>query len=141
MADNVNVPGGSAGPVATDEISGVHHQRVKVQHGADGSATDVSAASPLPVSEIAAGAVLSTAVTVGTSATALPSSALSSRKSMIVFNNGNTTIYLGPSGVTTSSGLPVYAGAYSPAINLGAGVTLYAISGSAGQNVRVFEVS
>ena len=35
--------------IAADNISGVKHQRVKVQHGADGSATDVSTAAPLPV--------------------------------------------------------------------------------------------
>ena len=43
--------------VATDEVGGAHVQRVKVQHGADGSATDVSSASPLPVSD--AGGALS----------------------------------------------------------------------------------
>lgn len=47
MPDNVKA---STDPtVATDEIEGRHVQRVKVQHGADGTATDVSAASPLPV--------------------------------------------------------------------------------------------
>ncbi len=50
MADNVELNAGSGGATtATDEISGVHHQRIKIQHGADGSATDVSTASPLPV--------------------------------------------------------------------------------------------
>lgn len=49
MADNVTLNPGSAGAtIAADEIGGVQHQRVKVQHGADGAATDVSAASPLP---------------------------------------------------------------------------------------------
>ena len=50
MADNVELNSGSGGAtLATDDISGTHHQRVKIQHGADGSATDVSSASPLPV--------------------------------------------------------------------------------------------
>ena len=50
MADNTQLNAGSGGDlIATDEIAGVKHQRVKVQHGADGSASDVSAASPLPV--------------------------------------------------------------------------------------------
>ena len=51
MADNVELSAGSGGPIiAADDIGpGVWHQRVKIQHGADGSATDVSAASPLPV--------------------------------------------------------------------------------------------
>ena len=50
MADNTELNSGTGGDtIATDEIGGIKHQRVKVQHGADGSATDVSAASPLPV--------------------------------------------------------------------------------------------
>jgi hypothetical protein len=50
MADNVTANAGSGGAVfATDDIGGVHHTRVKIEHGADGSATDVSTASPLPV--------------------------------------------------------------------------------------------
>ena len=49
MPDNITLDSGSGGEtLATDLISGVQHQRVKVQHGADGSATDVSAASPMP---------------------------------------------------------------------------------------------
>ncbi len=56
MPDNVPVEDaafndGVAFPVAADEIGGVKHQRVKVQHGADGSATDVSSASPMPVGD------------------------------------------------------------------------------------------
>ena len=52
MADNFNAKE-TAGetPVASDEIAGVKHQRVKIQHGADGSATDASTASPLPIQE------------------------------------------------------------------------------------------
>lgn len=50
MADNTVLNAGAGGDtIASDEIAGIKHQRVKVQHGADGSATDVSAASPLPV--------------------------------------------------------------------------------------------
>src|SRR5436190_20985198 len=35
--------------ISTDDIAGVKVQRVKVQHGADGAATDVSTASGLPI--------------------------------------------------------------------------------------------
>ena len=50
MADNLNVPGGSAGPAATDEIGGIHFQRIKLVHGADGvNAGDVATGNPLPV--------------------------------------------------------------------------------------------
>ena len=50
MADNITLNSGTGGAsLASDDISGVQHQRVKVQFGADGSATDVSATAPLPV--------------------------------------------------------------------------------------------
>ncbi len=50
MVDDIQL-GARSGRVksAADDISGVLHPRVKVQHGADGSATDVSTASPMPV--------------------------------------------------------------------------------------------
>jgi hypothetical protein len=52
MADNTTLSAGAGGDViSTDDIAGVKVQRVKVQHGADGSATDVSTASPLPVDQ------------------------------------------------------------------------------------------
>lgn len=47
MADN-SQPGGTGDIYATDDIGGVKWQRVKATYGADGSATDVSAATPLP---------------------------------------------------------------------------------------------
>jgi len=50
MADGTTLNAGTGGDViATDDIGGVKHQRVKVQHGADGAASDVSATNPLPV--------------------------------------------------------------------------------------------
>lgn len=50
MADNIVLNAGSGGAtIAADDISSVWHQRVKVEYGADGSATDVSLANPLPV--------------------------------------------------------------------------------------------
>jgi len=49
MADNVAITAGSGTSIAADDIGGVKHQRVKVEFGADGSATDVSASDPMPV--------------------------------------------------------------------------------------------
>ena len=50
MADNtqLNTNATSGDIIATDDIAGVKHQRVKVEFGVDGSATDVSATNPLP---------------------------------------------------------------------------------------------
>lgn len=52
MADNVTLNAGSGGSVlATDDISSVHYQRVKVTWGVDGTATDVSDSNPLPIDD------------------------------------------------------------------------------------------
>lgn len=49
MADNVGYTPGTGATVAADDIGGVLHQRVKIGIGADGSATDVSSANPMPI--------------------------------------------------------------------------------------------
>ena len=46
MADNVTITGTT---IAADDISGVQYQRTKIVWGSDGTATDVSASNPLPV--------------------------------------------------------------------------------------------
>jgi len=52
MADNFVVNAAAGGNTfAADEIAAVKHQRVKVQIGADGTATDVSTANPMPVND------------------------------------------------------------------------------------------
>jgi hypothetical protein len=48
MADNLTAPAAGA-VLASDDIGGVQYPRMKVTFGADGSSTDVSTASPLPV--------------------------------------------------------------------------------------------
>lgn len=76
MADNSTLPA-TGDVIATDDIAGVKHQRVKVEFGVDGSATDVSPAAPLPAavpeqtatgSLTATGSVTLTPVGVGTAA-------------------------------------------------------------------------
>ncbi|HEY6568552.1 MAG TPA: hypothetical protein VI341_13635 [Actinomycetota bacterium] len=54
MADNVTLPGDGS-VVATDDVGGAQHQYVKVEFGADGTATPVSSADPLPVQLVDAG--------------------------------------------------------------------------------------
>lgn len=49
MADNVGYSEGFDATIATDEIGGVHHQKILLEFGPDGTATRVSPASPLPV--------------------------------------------------------------------------------------------
>lgn len=59
MADNVAITAGSGTTIATDDVGGVHYQRIKSAFGTDGNATDVSASNPLPV--VASALVASTA--------------------------------------------------------------------------------
>lgn len=49
MPDNVGYTPGTGATVAADDIGGVLYQRVKIGIGDDGTAVDVSAANPLPV--------------------------------------------------------------------------------------------
>jgi len=48
MADNVAITAGTGTSIAADDISSVFYQRVKLSHGADGSATDTSMTAPVP---------------------------------------------------------------------------------------------
>jgi len=54
MADNVAITAGAGTSIASDDISGVQHQRVKIEWGVDGVVNDVSASAPLPVTAPAA---------------------------------------------------------------------------------------
>lgn len=60
MADNVilNSPTTVGATIATDDVAGVQHQLIKIEFGADGVATPVTAAAPLPVTDAAAEASL-----------------------------------------------------------------------------------
>lgn len=51
MSDNTTLNSGSGGDIiSTDDLgSGVKVQRVKIQYGVDGSATDASTSNPLPI--------------------------------------------------------------------------------------------
>lgn len=81
-------------------------------------------------------------VTVGTSAVALVSDAGYGSGSypypVLVYNAGTVTVYFGGTDVTTSNGIPVAANA-SLQLELITNDALYAISGSAGQDVRILE--
>lgn len=52
MADNVNISAGTGTPIATDDVGGAHHQRVKIVVGADGVVKDVQ---PATVAAVASG--------------------------------------------------------------------------------------
>ncbi len=92
------------------------------------------------VDNIAIKAIYSQNITVGTSAVAVPTTPLEARRSLLIYNNGSVPIYIGDSTVTVNSGVPVAVG-QSLGVECGPGLTIYAISGSVGQNVRTMEVA
>ena len=83
-------------------------------------------------------AVLQQTVTIGVVAGKLPTTPLSLRKSMYIFNNGTSPIFLGNSLVTILDGFPVYPHA-SVNIQIEDGIDVYAISSVAGQDIRILE--
>lgn len=94
MADNLLYTPGAGASVATDEIAGVHYQRVKNVWGADGTATDVSEANPMPVAERRTSSAPNrgTQNDQATSFTML--SANSSRTGLTVENRSSSTLFL-----------------------------------------------
>lgn len=84
--------------------------------------------------------VAAAAVSVSTSALALPSSALAGRKYLFVQNLGNREIYVGPTGVTTASGLRLSPGAVGE-FRLGASAALYGIAAGGTQDIRALELA
>ncbi len=102
---------------------------------------------PQPVTNIninpLRGYVHTTAATVSTTLTPLPTyGVLNNRRSIMIFNNDDSdTVYIGGSDVTASNGLPVLAQTYSPVIDAGVRMILYGVVSSGSANVRVMEVS
>ena len=60
MADDTTISKGTedGDVIATDDISGVKHQQVKMEWGADGTATPITDADPLPRTNISDNQVL-----------------------------------------------------------------------------------
>lgn len=106
MADNTTLNSGSGGDViASDDIGGVKHQRVKVEFGADGSATDVADVdgARLPVKTPMAATATRTSVSdSAVSGTILAANA--NRKGATITNDSSGVLYValgaGPATLT-----------------------------------------
>ncbi len=94
----------------------------------------------LPVGDWITKVILSTSVTIGTTPTPLPATALTDRRLIIVYNISGATVYVGNSLVRPGNGIPIGNGA-SLSLNLDAGVVLYGVENTGGREVRVFEAS
>jgi hypothetical protein len=125
MADNfvTNSGDGAGDTFAADEITSVKHQRVKVQYGADGSATDVSDTNPMPIDD--AGGTLtidnSTLAVVGggTEATAMRVTLASDSTGVITIDG---TVAISSGTITTVSTVTNLAQMGGVAISLNTGV-------------------
>ena len=85
-----------------------------------------------------AGRIVPTATTVSTNATAIPATAATGRKSIILHNAGSNTIYLGNASVTTSNGL-LLEPSEKLSIDLDKEVVLYGIVAESTEVIRSLE--
>ncbi len=116
MADNTTLTTMTGGDViATDDIGGVKHQRVKVGHGVDGAYADATPAAPLPVSGpvtltggSAVGSAKATVTTAGTRVQLAANAALGVTVRAKSSNTG--LIYIGGSTVAAATGFDLMPG-------------------------------
>jgi hypothetical protein len=81
-------------------------------------------------------------LTVGTSqqlASANGSSNLSKRQELLIYNKSSNTLYFGPTGVTTSTGIPLAPGE-TLNVPFGEAVSVYLIAAGAGNACIVQEI-
>lgn len=81
-----------------------------------------------------------TAVTVADTETALPTTPLAGRMRIIVQNKGSNSIFVGPTGVLSTTGLEINKAA-TLALELGEGVALFGITASGTVATRVLEIA
>lgn len=97
----------------------------------------------VPVKDVANISGVNGSILVGTSAVAarVGASNLAGRKNLTIFNNSNSDLYWGYSvAVTTTNGTPIFKNQLL-SMDVGENITIYLISGSASNNVRITEVS
>lgn len=104
MADNGTAA--SNPTVAWDDIGAVAYQRVKVTWGADGVANDASATTPLPVAwggDNTAGTITNTPAVASVTTSAASVLTAGTYRAILFENYGTDYIYIGATGVTTTS--------------------------------------
>lgn len=90
----LNVTPGSGASVASDLISSDHYQILKVAHGTTGSATVVSATSPLPTREPVKGNALSKGGITSSGSSQQLVASNTSRTTVEISNSGTTGVWL-----------------------------------------------
>jgi hypothetical protein len=131
--DSVDVSGSSVTVSSTDlDIRDLAFATDSVD--VSGSSVEVNDAA------LADTAIAAAASSVTTTSAALIASALSDRKYVMMTNTGNRTVFVGPSGVSVSSGFPLHPGSLLE-MRAGAAVVLHAVSDAGTQNVRTLQLS
>lgn len=115
MADNVAITAGSGTSVATDDVSGVHFQRVKLVDGAaDSSAAiggDATHGLDVDVTRLPRGSKTLSNATPTDSAASQVIAANANRLSVIIYNASGGTVYLGEDNtVSATTGIPLVDG-------------------------------
>lgn len=139
MPDDVVLNVGAGGDtIAADLIGTVKHQRVKVEFGVDGSATDVAdedgARLPVKIGSVAgAGSLVSGQQAVTAAAVALTANAV--RKVTIKALMGNViAVYVGPAGITIGTGYEL-APNQSVTLNVNNTNLLFVIASTTGASI------
>jgi len=109
------------------------------QDSVDVSGSSVSISNK-PIVNETNNAIKNSAISATTTAAQLTPTPLSNRKSLIVQNLGSKEIYIGDSGVTSSNGVKISAGANAE-LKYDATVALYARTASGTADVRILEAA
>ena len=81
--------------------------------------------------------VRQSAVTIGSTATKIPTTPLARRLSIMIMNTGTTVVYIGNSSVKTTDGFPLYPRAVLP-FTVEDSISIYGIAEVSG-SVRILE--
>lgn len=128
-------------------ILAVRRDTVGTNTSADGDYSELqtNAAGKLRTVQTSDSTVLQQVVTVGTTAVALPTTALANRESMMIQNLGtnNRDIYIGSATVTSSGSTrgPVIGKGGFMTLDVGPNVSVYGIASGAGGEVAVLEMA
>ncbi|MCK9602377.1 MAG: hypothetical protein M0R06_25250 [Sphaerochaeta sp.] len=122
----------------TLEASDIEIGAVEIKDGTTDARAVVDAAGELSVVQRGETDIIAGAVTVGAAEVllAVGVATLANRRILRVYNNSAAIIYVGPTGVLTTSGYPILPNGSE--VFYGA-VNLYGIAAGAGNNVRVVE--
>lgn len=121
----------------TREWHNIAKAKKRILYDKDGYQIDDD--NPLPIIETLRGNLQTTPITVTTTAQRIPTTALIGRKTMIIYNNSTSTVYVGGSNVTATNGLPVLK-QQSVSIDASDDIIFYIMVATSTANVRVMEI-